>query len=106
MPKRIKYKRGYTWRHFFDEWWDRRPEEWKVKLFVSIGLLVLAGLFAGVFMGFHWIERKEMVGQAENQKNRASIDSGDAGPSGEKGRLEPPGASLRQSDGPKIRESE
>ena len=106
MPKRIKYKRGYTWRHFFDEWWDRRPEEWKVKLFVSVGLLVLVGLVAGVFMGFDWIERREMVGQAENHRNRASLDLGDGGSSAEKEGLEPPVAPLRQSDGPRIRESE
>ena len=47
MPKGIrlpKYKKGYTWRHHLDEWWDRAGTEFKSKLFcfVVIGLLVSA----------------------------------------------------------------
>ena len=37
MPKGTKFKKGFTWRHYFDEWWDRRPQEWKVRLFVFGG---------------------------------------------------------------------
>ena len=38
MLKGPKFKKGFTWRHHFDEWWDRRSQEWKVRLFVGVVL--------------------------------------------------------------------
>jgi len=60
-----KYKKGYTWRHHLDEWWDRAGTEFKVKLFcfVVIGLLVSA---AGmVFLVSQRMERNSMKAATE-----------------------------------------
>ncbi len=61
MPKGPRFKRGFTWRHHFDEWWDRRPQEWKARLFVGV---VLGGIFSGIFLflwGSRWMERNELL---------------------------------------------
>ena len=65
MPKRPKFKRGFTWRHHFDEWWDRRTHEWKVKLFLTMAGVVVA-LFAAFALWFHhWSERDHIVREAK-----------------------------------------
>ena len=79
MPKLIKlpkYKKGYTWRHYLDEWWDRAGTEFKVKLFcfVVIGLLVsAAGL---VFFVSQKMERNSLmeIGKAAKIKAAAEAD--------------------------------
>jgi len=65
MPKEPKFKRGFTWRHYFDEWWDRRPHEWKVRLFLWTGLtLVLSAVVA--FLWVHrWMAREEILAEAK-----------------------------------------
>jgi hypothetical protein len=71
MPKGPKFKKGFTWRHHFDEWWDRRPQEWKVRLFVGVvlgGAAVAVGL---LLWGNRWMERDELLVQAKrNHQNR------------------------------------
>jgi len=71
-----KYKKGYTWRHHLDEWWDRAGNEFKVKLFcfVVIGLLVSA---AGmVFLVSQRMERNSLmeIGKAAKIKAAAEAD--------------------------------
>jgi len=71
-----KYKKGYTWRHHLDEWWDRAGTEFKVKLFcfVVIGLLVSA---AGmVFLVSQRMERNSLmeIGKAAKIKAAAEAD--------------------------------
>ena len=78
MPKGIrlpKYKKGYTWRHHLDEWWDRAGTEFKVKLFcfVVIGLLVSA---AGiVFLVSQRMERETFMEIAKEAKIKAAAES-------------------------------
>lgn len=64
MLKGPKYKRGFTLRHHLDEWWDRRPHEWKVRLMVSVVLAVVVGGLALLFWGHRWMEREELITQA------------------------------------------
>ena len=76
MPKVIKlpkYKKGYTWGHYLDEWWDRAGTEFKVKLFcfVVIGLLVSA---AGiVFLVSQRMERESFMEIAKEAKIKPAV---------------------------------
>ena len=65
MPKRPKHKRGFTWSHYFDEWWDRVGEEFKIKLFVSMLLLILTGGGLGFYFWFQQYEKKELLEMAQ-----------------------------------------
>ena len=77
MPKGPKYKKGFTLRHYFDEWWDRRPHEWKVRLIVFIALVVVIGVSVSLFMVHRWMERDELMTQAKelHEKRVRTIDS-------------------------------
>lgn len=78
VPKVIKvsnYKKGYTWRHHLDEWWDRAGTEFKVKLFcfVVIGLLVSA---AGTAFWFSQkMERESFMEIAKVAKLKAATEA-------------------------------
>ena len=61
MPKRPKYKKGFTLRHHFDEWWDRRPHGWKVKLFVFLGFSAIAVAVVLLLWAHHQTERDHFV---------------------------------------------
>jgi len=43
MPKVLKYKKGFTWRHHLDEKWDRLDYGFKIKLQGFILLIILGG---------------------------------------------------------------
>ena len=78
MPKVIKlpkYKKGYTWRHHLDEWWDRAGTEFKVKLFcfVVIGLLVSAA--GTVFWVSQKMERESFMEIAKEAKIKAATEA-------------------------------
>ena len=78
MPKVInipKYKKGYTWRHHLDEWWDRAGTEFKVKLFcfVLIGLLVSAA--GTVFWVSQKVERESFMEIAKVAKIKAATEA-------------------------------
>lgn len=61
MPKDPKFKRGYTFHHYFDEWWDRRSQEWKIKCYLGMGGLVACG-FAGLLLWmYRWTEREQIL---------------------------------------------
>jgi hypothetical protein len=51
MPKRPKYKKGYTWVHHFDEWWDRREAIFKAKIFCFGVLGLVLAAFGGIYFG-------------------------------------------------------
>jgi hypothetical protein len=69
-----KYKKGYTWRHHLDEWWDRAGTEFKVKLFcfVVIGLLVSAA--GTVFWVSQKMERESFIENATVAKIKAATE--------------------------------
>jgi hypothetical protein len=78
MPKVIKtpkYKKGYTWRHHLDEWWDRAGTQFKVKLFcfVVIGLLVTA--VGMVFWVSQRMERESFMEIAKGAKIKAAAEA-------------------------------
>ena len=75
MIKAAKYKRGYTWRHHLDEWWDRAGTEFRVKLFcfVVIGLLVSAAGTA--FWVSQKMERESFMEIAKVAKIKAATEA-------------------------------
>ena len=75
MIKIPKYKKGYTWRHHLDEWWDRAGTEFKVKLFcfVVIGLLVSAA--GTVFWVSQKMERESLMEIAKSAKVKATAEA-------------------------------
>lgn len=54
MPKELKYKKGFTWRHHLDEKWDRLDYSFKLKIQAFCLILILGG---GV-LGFAWANQK------------------------------------------------
>ncbi len=75
MIKIPKYKKGYTWRHHLDEWWDRAGTEFKVKLFcfVVIGLLVSAA--GTVFWVSQKMEQESFMEIAKVAKIKAATEA-------------------------------
>ena len=65
MAKKPKFKRGFTWRHHLDEWWDRRPHEWKIRLFLVSGLVGVALLGGLVFYIHQWTEMDALLTEAK-----------------------------------------
>ena len=65
MPKKPKFNRGFTWRHHLDEWWDRRPHEWKIRLFLVSGLIGVALLGGFVFYVHQWAEKDALLTEAK-----------------------------------------
>lgn len=70
MPKGPKFKRGFTWQHYFDEWWDRRPHEWKIRLFIWVGIAVVFGGVGGFLWMNRWMAREEIVMEAKKIHQR------------------------------------
>jgi len=59
MPKGLKYKKGFTWRHHFDEKWDRLDYSFKLKIQAFFLILIL-----GVaFLGLVWANQKHEKAQ-------------------------------------------
>ncbi len=75
MIRLPKYKKGYTWRHHLDEWWDRAGTEFKVKLFcfVVIGLLVSAA--GTIFWVSQKMERESFMEIAKVAKIKAATEA-------------------------------
>lgn len=77
MPKELKYKRGFTLRHYFDEWWDRRPHEWKIRLGVFTVLVVAVVGATFLFWVHRRVEREELLAEAKklHEKRIQGVDS-------------------------------
>ena len=102
MLKGPKYKRGFTLRHYFDEWWDRRPHEWKVRLFVFFGFVTVIVATALLFWAHRWVERDEFMTHAKqlHEKRIQGVDSQMAAePPTAPQSLMPPSASLEVRPG-------
>lgn len=65
MPKGPKFKRGFTWRHHLDEWWDRRTQEWKIRMMVLFGVVMTIAALALIFWAHGWTERDELITHAK-----------------------------------------
>ena len=59
MPKELKYKKGFTWRHHLDEKWDRLDYSFKLKIQAFFFIFIL-----GVaFLGLAWANQKHEKAQ-------------------------------------------
>ena len=65
MSKGSKFRSSFTLRHYWDEWWDQRTQEWKVKLFISLGLLAVLGVLSALLWTHRWLERDEVMAEAK-----------------------------------------
>lgn len=102
MLKGPKYKRGFTLRHYIDEWWDRRPHEWKVRLFVFFGFVTVIVATALLFWAHQWVERDEFMTHAKqlHEKRIQGVGSQMAAePPTASQSLMPPSASLEVRPG-------
>ena len=63
-------------RHYWDEWWDRRPQEWKAKLFISLvlGFVFLAGGL--IYIVHRWTEKEQVLSDAR-EYHRKRIEASD-----------------------------
>jgi hypothetical protein len=61
MPKEIKYKKGFTWRHHFDEQWDRLDYSFKLKIQAFFLILVLGGCLLGFAWGNQKYEKAQLM---------------------------------------------
>lgn len=59
MPKGLKYKKGFTWRHHFDEKWDRLDYSLKLKIQAFFLIFILGG----AFLGLVWANQKHEKAQ-------------------------------------------
>ena len=75
MPKKPKYKKGYTWAHHFDEWWDRREASFKAKIFCFGILGLLLGGLGGIYFAYNRFEKKNLIQTFVETKNRKIQDS-------------------------------
>jgi len=75
MPKRPKYKKGYTWAHHFDEWWDRRETAFKAKIFCFGVLGLVLAAFGGIYFGCNRFEKSDLIQTFVDTKNRKIKDS-------------------------------
>jgi len=59
MPKELKYKKGFTWRHHFDEKWDRLDYSFKLKIQAFFFIFII-----GVsVLGLVWANQKDEKAQ-------------------------------------------
>ena len=68
MSRRPKYKRGFTFGHHFDEWWDRRGVDFQNKLYLFLLLIVVTVVGVGLY---HWqkkVEEMELRDALEKKK--------------------------------------
>jgi hypothetical protein len=56
--------------HHFDEWWDRVGMEFKIKLFVSVLLVVGVGGGLGFYFWLQQYEKKELLEMAQSRQAR------------------------------------
>jgi hypothetical protein len=59
MPKKLKYKKGFTWRHHLDEKWDRLDYSFKLKI-QAFFLIFILGV---AFLGLAWANQKHEKAQ-------------------------------------------
>ena len=100
MPKGPKFKRGFTLRHHWDEWWDRRPQEVKAKIFVGLAVVFLIASAVCLTLFHDWTEKNEFLNEAK-RVHQSRIEASDKliAP-----KFDPQGIpSLRNGDGPQTR---
>ena len=59
MPKELKYKKGFTWRHHLDEKWDRLDYSFKLKIQAFFFIFIIAVSVLGLV----WANQKEEKAQ-------------------------------------------
>ena len=77
MFRKPKYKRGFTWTHYYDEWWDRRGQEFKIRFYVGLGSLILGAVGIGLCGWFRQLEKNELLAAAQKHPEAKHSTEGD-----------------------------
>ena len=75
MRKEPKYKKGYTWAHHFDEWWDRREAVFKAKIFCFGVLGLVLATLGAFYFGCNRFEKRDLIRASVEAKNYKIQDS-------------------------------
>ena len=59
MPKGLKYKKGFTWRHHLDEKWDRLDYSFKLKIQAFFFIFTIGASVLGLV----WANQKDEKAQ-------------------------------------------
>jgi len=72
MPKELKYKKGFTWRHHLDEKWDRLDYSFKLKIQAFFLILILGGCLLGFAWGNQKYEKVQFIkgGATKSEKTQ------------------------------------
>ena len=68
MPKEIKYRKGFTWRHHLDERWDRLDYGFKLQLQIFIFVSLLCGASGLLVWANRRGEREEWLREGAKQE--------------------------------------
>ena len=72
MPNKLKFKRGSTWRHHFDEWWDRRGVDFQNKLYLFLFLIVVTLVGIGLY---RWQKKVDEIELRESLENKKELET-------------------------------
>lgn len=77
MPKEIKYRKGFTWRHHLDERWDRLDYGFKLRLQIFIFVSLLCGASGLLVWANRRGEREEWLREGAKQELLRKVKSGE-----------------------------
>ena len=78
MPKELKYKKGFTWRHHLDEKWDRLDYSLKLKIQAFFFILIIGISVLGLVWANQKDEKAQLIkdGASRNEATQKQILQG------------------------------
>ena len=78
MPKELKYKKGFTLRHHFDEKWDRLDYSFKLKIQAFFFILIIGVSVLGLVWANQKDEKAQLIkdGASRNEATQKQILQG------------------------------
>jgi hypothetical protein len=78
MPKELKYKKGFTWRHNLDEKWDRLDYSLKLKIQAFFFIFIIGVSVLGLVWANQKDEKAQLIkdGASRNEATQKQILQG------------------------------
>ena len=78
MPKELKYKKGFTWRHHLDEKWDRLDYSFKLKIQAFFFIFIIGVSVLGLVWANQKDEKAQLIkdGASRNEATQKQILQG------------------------------
>ena len=78
MPKELKYKKGFTWRHHLDEKWDRLDYSFKLKIQAFFCIFIIGVSVLGLVWANQKDEKAQLIkdGASRNEATQKQILQG------------------------------